>query len=100
MYKDTSPPPTSPTVCNMQERNLLTYPIWERYTVLSHIVMHLSVRERRQIFQLVRRTVHPSADLFFPAFGFTLSEFAVWHILTDTRRKVRRQELMASAAAS
>ena len=68
------------------ERDLLTYPTWERYTVLAHIIAHLPVRDRRQIFQHVRRFDPPSADIFFPEYGFTLSEFAVWHILSDVRR--------------
>lgn len=73
----------------MEERDLLTYPTWERYTILSHIIARLTVRDRRHIFQLVRRTEDVSPDVFFPAYGFTLSEFAVWHILGDTRRKSR-----------
>ncbi len=71
------------------DRNLITYPTWERYTVLSHSILQLSVRERRQIFLLARNATlqNPSQDLFFPSFGFTLAEFAVWYILGDTRRK-------------
>lgn len=75
----------------MEERDLLTYPTWERYTILSHAIAHLSVRDRRHIFQLVRRADDLTPDLFFPQYGFTLSEFAVWHILGDTRRTTRKQ---------
>ena len=71
----------------MDERDLLTYPTWERYTILSSRIAQLSVRDRRNIFQLVRRTDAPTPDVFFPDYGFTLAEFAVWHILGDTRRK-------------
>lgn len=68
------------------ERQLITYPTWERYVVLAHIVSELSVRDRRHLFQLVRKQADPSPDLFFPQFGFTLSEFAVWHVLGEARR--------------
>jgi hypothetical protein len=73
----------------MEERELMTYPIWERYTVLSNVINGLSIRDRRHIFQNVRKhSITP--DIFFPVYGFTLSEFAVWHVLGDTRRKVRK----------
>lgn len=67
------------------ERQLMTYPIWVRYTVLSSVIANLSIRDRRHIFQSMRRNaINP--DLFFPEYGFTLSEFAVWHILGDSKR--------------
>ena len=69
------------------ERALLTYPTWERYTVLAHVIAALTVRERRAIFQHVRRVETPTADLFFPEYGFTLGEFAVWSVLGDGRKK-------------
>lgn len=69
------------------ERDLLTYPTWERYSVLSKVISTLSIRDRRQIFLLARSHVNPCPDLFFPRYGFTLSEFAVWYLLADTRRK-------------
>lgn len=69
------------------DRKLLTWPTWERYTVLAHVVGSLSVRDRRNLFQLIRSEDRPDPDLFFPQYGFSLSEFAVWHILNDRRRK-------------
>ena len=68
------------------DRNSLTMPTWERYTVLSHVIAHLSIRERRRIFQLVRSMEGEWGNVFFPDFGFTLSEFAVWYTLGDRRR--------------
>lgn len=73
-------------------RDLLTFPTWERYTVLSHVIGQLSVRERRGIFQMMRQSTTLSPDLFFPAHGFTLAEFAVWHVLGDARRKATKGE--------
>lgn len=79
------------TSTHTMERELITYPIWKRYTVLSSVVTNLPIRDRRKIFQNIRK--YPiSSDMFFPNHGFTLSEFAVWHILGDTRRKNVRCE--------
>ena len=44
-------------------------------------------RDRRHLFQLIRNDPRPHPDVFFPQWGFSLSEFAVWHILNDRRRK-------------
>jgi hypothetical protein len=74
------------------ERNLTTFPIWERYTVLGHHIMELAMKDRRHIFSLVRQTADASPDLFFPGYGFTLSEFAVWHIIGDSRRKAKKSQ--------
>lgn len=73
----------------MDERTLITYPTWERYTVLSHSIAQLSIRQRRHIFQLARNST-ALTDLFFPHYGFTFAEFAVWYTLADTRRKSKR----------
>lgn len=75
------------------QRDLITYPTWERYTVLSHAIANLSVRDRRSVFMMARMYgANASGDLFFPQFGFTLSEFAVWYVLGDRRRKSRSKK--------
>ena len=73
----------------MEERALLTYPTGARYTTLSRVITNLSVRDRRHIFHLIRHAEPLTPDIFFPVYGITLSEFAVWHVLGDTRRKSR-----------
>lgn len=74
------------------ERQLITYPTWERYTILAHVISSLTIRDRRQIFQLARSTnTSFIPDLFFPNYGFTLAEFAVWYTLGDNRRKMRKK---------
>lgn len=67
----------------MEERSLATYPTWERYVVLAHAVMNLSIRDRRHLFQLACTA---TSETFFPHFGFTLAEFATWYVLGDKRR--------------
>jgi hypothetical protein len=74
------------------EQQLITYPTWERYTILAHVISSLTIRDRRQIFQLARSTnTSFFPDLFFPNYGFTLAEFAVWYTLSDNRRKMRKK---------
>ena len=75
----------------MLERDLITYPTWERYTVLSHIIFMLSVKERRDIFQM-SRNITTDDDLFFPNYGISFSEFAVWYALGDGRRKTKKEK--------
>ena len=70
----------------MKEHTLLTYPTWERYSVLAHAVFSLDVRERRQIFQM-SRSRGSNMDIFFPKFGITFAEFSVWYTLCDVRKK-------------
>ena len=65
----------------------LTTPTWERYTVLSVCIGNLSVKDRRRIFQIARSTEYDWEHLFMPHYGFTLSEFAVWYVLFDQRRR-------------
>jgi len=73
----------------MNVNNLMTYPTWERYTVLSHSILHLTIKDRRNIFMIIRNNsvTCRDADIFFPAYGICLSEFAVWHILNEGRRQ-------------
>ena len=63
----------------------LTYPTWERYVVLSHVISTLSIRDRRHIFQCIRTHTESVKDIFFPNVGITFSEFAVWHILGESK---------------
>ena len=72
------------------ERSMITYPTWEKYTVLSQSIFGLTIREKRAIFQMARSASPLTADLFFPAFGITFSEFAVWYTLGEQRKKGKR----------
>lgn len=71
----------------MEEQRLITYPTWERYTVLSACISRLSIRDRRRIFQVTRSIESDWQNVFFPTFGFTLSEFAVWYTLGESRKR-------------
>lgn len=67
------------------ERTLLTFPTWEKYIVLSNTIESLKVKEKRYIFSCLR-TNECTCDSFFPIFGFTTAEFAVWQVLGDGRK--------------
>ena len=72
----------------MEERILPTYPLWEWQRVVSHVVLTLSMRDRRTVFQLARGMRVDEEDLaniFFPELGITLAEFAVYPVLARRR---------------
>ena len=79
------------------ERELLTYPIWERYTVLSKVIGNMTIRDRRNLFHTMR-SLPVSPEAFFPSMGFTVAEFAVWHILGDAKREEKRTKKAAPSA--
>jgi hypothetical protein len=65
-------------------------PTWERYSVLQNVVTSLGVKEKRQIFSILRGQEHNTLDtVFFPNLGVTFSEFSVISIIGGgSKRKV------------
>ena len=73
------------------ERSFITYPTWKKYIVLSYFVESLRVREKRQIFHIMRRNFSIlDHDTFFPMYGITAGEFAVWQVLSESRKGRRK----------
>ena len=70
-----------------QQQDLLTYPTWERYMVLSSCIGKLTISDRRRIFLTARTSCGEWNNVLLPKFGFTLSEFAVWYTIGDQRRR-------------
>ena len=68
------------------ERTFITYPTWKKYIVLSKVIEMLRVRDKRHIFHMMRRTENLTHDTFFPTYGFTAGEFAVWQVLSENRK--------------
>lgn len=65
-------------------RALPSYLTWERNSVLAHTIHKLNVRDRRYIFASLRSVdVSDQHRVFFPQYGFTLTEFAVWHVIGE-----------------
>ena len=75
------------------ERSFITYPTWKKYIVVSYFIESLRVREKRQLFHVMRRH-HDTLDhnSFFPQYGITAGEFAVWQVLSENRKTRRRHE--------
>lgn len=83
---------------NRTERNFITYPTWKKYIVLSCFVEKLRVREKRQIFHIMRRSGEAlEHDTFFPQYGITAGEFATWQILCEHRKGRRKTDADAYA---
>ncbi len=68
------------------EQTLITFPTWEKYMVIANTIEELRVKDKRMIFQILRKYPEATKDYFFPHFGFTTAEFACWQILTDGRK--------------
>lgn len=65
---------------------LITYPTWKKYVILSSHIDKLRVRDKRMIFQIMRKTIDLSENTFFPSYGFTAGEFATWQVLAENRK--------------
>ena len=76
------------------QRCLITYPTWKKYVILSKYIEQLRVRDKRHIFQIMRKTENLNDGTFFPKYGFTAGEFSVWQILSEHRksRRVSKKE--------
>ena len=73
------------------ERTFVTYPTWKKYLVLSRVIETLRVRDKRHIFQVMRLTPDLNHNTFFPHYGFTAGEFAMWQILSEQRKPRRHR---------
>lgn len=73
------------------EYTFITYPTWKKYIVISCFVENLRVKDKRHLFYIMRRSDALDHDTFFPNYGITAGEFAIWQILSENR-KSRRQK--------
>ena len=74
------------------EQQLITFPTWEKYIVISNTIESLKVKEKRLIFHTLRKTPEANRDYFFPSFGFTTAEFSCWQILSDGRKLRKKRD--------
>lgn len=77
----------------MYDADPMVYPSFGRYSCVANVVFNLSIRDRRTIFHLIR--AHRTAltpNTFFPAFGFTIAEFATWYALNESRKKKKKRK--------
>ena len=64
---------------------------WKRYIVVSKTVEALSTKERRRMFQLMRRSPGCTENSVFPSIGITVGEFCVFHTLATGRQRAPRE---------
>ena len=76
---------------HQNERTFITYPTWKKYIVLSCFIEALRVKEKRQLFHIMRRHNETlDHNSFFPQYGITAGEFAVWQVLCESRKGRRK----------
>ena len=65
-------------------RNLITYPTWERSSVLANVVLKMDNSTRKYIVNEVHTNLDP--NIFFPSLGVTLAEYALWTTLLPMKK--------------
>lgn len=60
---------------------------FEKVNGIKRAVASLKVKDKRSLFQIMRLTDDLNADTFFPQFGITAGQFAVFYVLVDNNRK-------------
>ena len=71
------------------------YITWKKYVCMQRYVERMRVKDKRQIFHIIRNTPQCNHDSFLPDFGLTAGEFCIWQVLSENMRKknvVRRRE--------
>ena len=48
----------------------------------------MKVKDKRSLFLTLRSALDVTVDTFFPKYGITAGEFAVWQILAEYSRRV------------
>lgn len=77
----------------MYDADPLSYPSFGRYSCVANTVFSLSIRDRRTIFHLIRSHKDVlTPNTFFPAYGFTIAEFACWYALNEGRKKKKKRK--------
>ena len=72
------------------ENYFITYPTWKKYIVISCFVEGLRVKDKRHLFHVMRKTNDLTCDTFFPSYGITAGECAVWQILSENRKSRKK----------
>lgn len=60
---------------------------YRKYIIMAWVIEKLSVKQKREIFKLMRTCVEADHNTFLTKYGFTIGEFATFHILTEKDRK-------------
>jgi len=85
----------------MLETELLNTATKEKYWRLFNFVKSMRVRQKRQLFHVLRHVPDIRADTFLPEYGLHCGEFACFQILSEHCRKdVKREDRERSSATS
>ena len=69
---------------------------WKKYVSMKHFVRDMRVKDKRQIFQIIRSNQSCTHDSFLTDFGLTAGEFCIWQVLNEnTRKKTTRSRILA-----
>jgi hypothetical protein len=60
---------------------------WHKYNAIARAVERLSIRQKREIFRIMRLGDSVNEHTFLPSYGFTVGEFSVFHTLQESGRK-------------
>lgn len=76
----------------MLEAEVLNTATKEKYMRIFRFVQSMRVRQKRQLFYVLRHVPNVSADTFLPAYGLHCGEFACFQILSEHSRKEFKRE--------
>ena len=74
------------------EHTFITFPTWKKYMIISCYVEGLRVKDKRQLFHVMRKSDVLNHDTFFPRYGITAGEFAIWQILSENRKSRKSKD--------
>ena len=72
-----------------------TYSTWVKYIILAKYCVMLSIADKRYVFATIRQVLEKKDketdtelyNYYLPKFGITLSEFALFHTISDHVKK-------------
>ena len=71
----------------MDSEQSLCHATFVKYSVIRSVCDRLRVREKRRVFNLMRSHQGCNEDSFMARDGYTIGEFAVFQVLSDTGRR-------------
>jgi hypothetical protein len=77
----------------MPDADALNLATKEKYARIFRFVQSMRVRQKRNLFYILRHVPNISPDTFLPAFGLHCGEFACFQILSEhTRKETKRDQ--------
>ena len=76
----------------MYSRKMAEASSWAKYVIMYRHVEALRVKDKRFIFQKMRTVDGMDHDTYFPCYGITAGEFAVWQILSERKSEKKSKK--------